>query len=201
MNNIFKKRVLSIRYIVKIGGFLLKRYSATTYAVLGLLTTHCRTGYDIKRMIDTSLSHFWKVSYGQIYPSLKLLVEDGLLERHPPTIDHKVERVEYQLTFAGQQALKEWLHEPIEKFSYEKNEVLLRLFLSDDGDTTTMIQQIEKYRSVQYERLETYKLLEHSWHMGTMTTQKKRALMTISFGKKIARTIIEWCDEAIIQLR
>ena len=105
------------------------------------------------------------------------------------------------MTFAGQQALKEWLHEPIEKFSYEKNEVLLRLFLSDDGDTTTMIQQIEKYRSVQYERLETYKLLEHSWHMGTMTTQKKRALMTISFGKKIARTIIEWCDEAIIQLR
>ncbi len=185
---------------MKIGGFLLKRYNATTYAILGLLTTHCRTGYDIKRMIDTSLSHFWRISYGQIYPSLKLLVEDGLLERHSPTIDHKVERVEYRLTFAGQQALKEWLHEPIEKFSYEKNEVLLRLFLSDDGDTATMIQQIEKYRSVQYERLETYKLLEHSWHMGTVTTQKKRALMTLSFGKKIARTIIEWCDEAIAQL-
>lgn len=185
---------------MKIGGFLLKRYNATTYAILGLLTTHCRTSYDIKRMIDTSLSHFWRISYGQIYPSLKRLVEEGLLERHDLTTYQKVERVEYRLTLAGEQALKQWLHEPVEKFSYEKNEVLLRLFLSDDGDTATMIQQIEKYRSVQYERLETYKLLEHSWHMGTVTTQKKRALMTLSFGKKIARTIIEWCDEAIAQL-
>lgn len=53
------------------------KHSDTTYAILGLLTTDCHTGYDIKQMMDTSLNHFWKISYGQIYPTLKKLVEDG----------------------------------------------------------------------------------------------------------------------------
>lgn len=196
-----EKRVLSIRYIMKIGGFVLKRYSATTYAILGLLTTHCRTGYDIKRMIDTSLSHFWKISYGQIYPSLKLLVEDGLIERHDQTGSTKVERVEYTLTNEGQELLKQWLQEPVEKFSNEKNEVLLRLFLSDEEQTTTTIQQIEKYRAVQYEKLETYELIEHSLRTGPVTTHRKRGLLTLQFGKKMSRAIVEWCDETITELR
>lgn len=180
---------------------MLKRYSATTYAILGLLTTHCRTGYDIKRMIDTSLSHFWKISYGQIYPSLKQLVEDGLIERHDQTGSNKVERVEYTLTNEGQEKLKQWLQEPVEKFSNEKNEVLLRLFLSDEQETATIIQQIEKYRAVQYEKLETYELIEHSLRTEPMTTNQKRGLLTIAFGKKMSHAIIEWCDETITQLR
>ena len=180
---------------------MLKRYSATTYAILGLLTTHCRTGYDIKRMIDTSLSHFWKISYGQIYPSLKLLVEDGLIERHDQTGSTKVERVEYTLTNEGQKLLKQWLQEPMEKFSNEKNEVLLRLFLSDEKQTTTTIQQIEKYRAVQYEKLETYELIEHSLRTEPVTIHRKRGLLTLDFGKKMSRAIVEWCDETIAQLR
>ncbi len=36
------------------------RENMTRYAVLGLLTTTCRTGYDMKQMIDRSLNHFGK---------------------------------------------------------------------------------------------------------------------------------------------
>lgn len=49
----------------------------TTYALLGLITAGYRTGYEMKRMIDQSLNHFWKISYGQIYPALRQLTEAG----------------------------------------------------------------------------------------------------------------------------
>ena len=55
-------------------------YNHTTYAILGILTTNCRSGYAIKQLIDRSLNHFWKISYGQIYPTLKRIVDDGLAE-------------------------------------------------------------------------------------------------------------------------
>lgn len=34
------------------------RENMTRYAVLGLLTTDCRTGYDMKQMIDRNLNRF-----------------------------------------------------------------------------------------------------------------------------------------------
>lgn len=38
----------------------MKKYNDTTYAILGILTTDCRSGYEIKQFIDNSLNHFGK---------------------------------------------------------------------------------------------------------------------------------------------
>ena len=51
--------------------------TAATWAVLGLIALKPRSGYDVKRIIDTSIRHFWAASYGQIYPELKRLEEVG----------------------------------------------------------------------------------------------------------------------------
>ena len=48
--------------------------TAATWAVLGLVALP-RSGYDIKRIVDRSIRHFWAASYGQIYPELKRLEE------------------------------------------------------------------------------------------------------------------------------
>ncbi|WP_143522374.1 PadR family transcriptional regulator, partial [Pseudomonas sp. 2822-17] len=58
----------------------MKKCNDTTYAILGILTTECKSGYAIKQLIDQSLYHFWKISYGQIYPTLKVIVQEGLAE-------------------------------------------------------------------------------------------------------------------------
>ena len=39
-----------------------------------------QTGYDIKQFVDKSTRHFWAASYGQIYPELRRLEEQGLIE-------------------------------------------------------------------------------------------------------------------------
>ena len=39
------------------------------------------SGYDIKKLVDVGLSHFWSENYGQIYPTLESLVQEGLATR------------------------------------------------------------------------------------------------------------------------
>src|SRR5258707_1269885 len=51
--------------------------NAVTWAMLGLIALRPRSGYDIKRIVDRSIRHFWAASYGQIYPELKRLGEAG----------------------------------------------------------------------------------------------------------------------------
>ena len=50
----------------------------TRFALLGLLSWKPMSGYDIKKIVDIGLSHFWNENYGQIYPSLDALVKEGL---------------------------------------------------------------------------------------------------------------------------
>ncbi len=108
----------------------MKKQSDTKYAILGLLTTGCRTGYSIKQLIDQSLNHFWKISYGQIYPALKQLVDDGLATVTDTTQDGKPDKKEYFLTPKGELELQTWLQLPIKEIPTEKNEVLLKIFFS-----------------------------------------------------------------------
>ena len=104
-------------------------YNDTTYAILGILTTECKSGYAIKQFIDQSLNHFWKISYGQLYPTLKLLVQEELAEVHKSTNPGKPDKNEYYLTSKGRDVLKCWLEQPIKQLPIERNEILLKLFL------------------------------------------------------------------------
>lgn len=83
------------------------KYTQTTYAILGLLTIGCHSGYAIKQMIDQSLNHFWKISYGQIYPTLKQLVADGLAAAQESSPDGTPAKKEYFITAKGRSVLME----------------------------------------------------------------------------------------------
>ena len=58
----------------------MSKSTAVTPVVLGLLASGPRSGYDIKTTVDRSTRFFWAASYGQIYPELRRLENDGLVE-------------------------------------------------------------------------------------------------------------------------
>ncbi len=53
----------------------------TRFVILGLLNEEPLSGYDMKKIIDIRMSFFWQESYGQIYPELAKLREEGLIEQ------------------------------------------------------------------------------------------------------------------------
>ena len=54
------------------------RENKTRFAVLAMLSLGPRSGYDIQQQIQRTLGHFWSESHGQIYPTLRKLLAEGL---------------------------------------------------------------------------------------------------------------------------
>ena len=167
----------------------------TQYAILGLLTTKCRTGYSIKQMIDTSLNHFWKISYGQIYPTLKLLVEKGYASVEPQVQEGKPDKKEYTITDEGLRVLREWIQQPVQQLPVEKNELLLKLFFSRNQDVQDTLNHLEAYREKLTNRHNTYLGIQEM--INTQLIEQADAplwLGTLDYGIRTTLAAIEWCD-------
>jgi PadR family transcriptional regulator AphA len=107
----------------------LMELSATAYVILGMLRTGPKSGYEIKGLVDHSTRFFWATSYGQIYPELRRLDEQGLIEgADAPRGGRK--RTVYTITRRGREQLRSWLREPPQTFEM-REEGLLKLFFSD----------------------------------------------------------------------
>jgi DNA-binding PadR family transcriptional regulator len=102
----------------------------TARVILGMLKLGVATGYDIKRVIDTSTRFFWTASYGQIYPELKRLRKARLV-RAEQSPRGKVKRTVYSLTPKGEAALHDWLTDNQDVLFEIRDESLLRLFFGD----------------------------------------------------------------------
>ena len=98
---------IAVRYILPIYEPL-PSLTPTGRVILGMIALGKQTGYDIKQFVDKSTRHFWAASYGQIYPELRRLEEQGLVRgRSEPTGGRA--RTVYELTDAGEAALADWL--------------------------------------------------------------------------------------------
>ena len=103
--------------------------TAVTPVVLGMLSLGPRSGYDIKTVVDRSTRFFWAASYGQIYPELRRLEEERLIEGEDAPSGGRSRRV-YKITKAGSDALREWLFGSTVTIEL-RDESLLRLFFAD----------------------------------------------------------------------
>jgi PadR family transcriptional regulator, regulatory protein AphA len=83
----------------------------TRYLILGLLSEGPKSGYDLAKVTRLRFRFFWSESYGQIYPELRRLSEEGLVVqegREPGTRGRKT----WTITSAGRTALGSWLEDP-----------------------------------------------------------------------------------------
>lgn len=168
----------------------------TQFAILGLLTTGCQTGYSIKQMIDRSLNHFWKISYGQIYPTLKLLVENGYASVQATTQEGKPDKKEYYITPEGEQTFKLWLQQPIQQLPTEKNELLLKLFFSRHQDLTTTLHHLETYYEKLISRHSTYQEIREMITACLLDQEDAPFwLITIDYGLRTSQAAIDWCKD------
>jgi len=179
----------------------MKKINQTRYAILGILTTGCRTGYQIKQMIDNSLNHFWKISYGQIYPTLKQLVEEGLATVEDSVQEGKPDKKEYFLTEKGEEELRRWLQFPLEDIPVNKNEVLLKLFFGRHQANHTTMEFLINYQEILQKRYETYEGIESTIRMHSLdSADDKYWLFTLNYGKWITAAEIGGCKDTIKKL-
>jgi PadR family transcriptional regulator AphA len=170
--------------------------STTPFALLGMLSIRPMSGYDIKKLIESSVSYFWTESYGQIYPILKKLVTEKLVTRTTQKQSGKPDRHVYALTAAGRRVLRDWLaRSPAPKV--ERNELLLKLFFGEEIPAATSQAHVADFRQRQNELLQRYRAIEHQ-----IRTEKKGNpnapfwLITVQYGQRSSEALLRWCDDA-----
>ena len=82
------------------------------FAILGFLSYHPSTGYDLKKMFDVSIRHFWPADQSQIYRTLARLTEQGYAEMEKVAQEDRPDRKVYHITQAGRVELSKWLAGP-----------------------------------------------------------------------------------------
>jgi|SRR5882757_2005773 len=105
------------------------------HALLGLLMERPQTGYDLRGRFEESLSRYaWHTSHSHIYPELRKMTEDGLIE----IVDEGARGSKtYGLTERGAGEFRHWMFTPI-KDSPVRNEQALRLFMLSALETDEM---------------------------------------------------------------
>ncbi|MEN6389184.1 MAG: PadR family transcriptional regulator [Syntrophomonas sp.] len=177
------------------------RVNKTRYALLGLLNLKPGSGYDIKKTCDHSISFFWSENYGQIYPVLKQLEEEGLVSKETEYTEGKPARNIYYITEQGQEELNDWLMQPVEPNPL-RMELLLKLLLSVDIPVSNTIEKLEIKRNEENRKLEYLVQVEESLRAGPQERKGLHLwLATISAGKHLAAASVDWCDETIAVLR
>jgi DNA-binding PadR family transcriptional regulator len=161
--------------------------TATGRVLLGMIARGCQTGYEIKQLVDKSTRHFWAASYGQIYPELRRLELDGLVRgRFEPSGARA--RTEYDLTEAGEEALREWLSSDDELVYELRDEGLLKLFFSDLAPDTR-IENLRAMRELYARKLDQLRKLEAKSE--AMATGPR---LSLELGLGMNEWLIEWCQ-------
>ena len=102
------------------------------YAILGLLNQQSRSGYDLSTELGGALKEFWSANHSQIYPELKRLTEEGLVEYKVEITGTVLERKVYSLTEAGKADFLAWLQQEEEMVATPKDVFRLRMFFSNE---------------------------------------------------------------------
>ncbi len=97
------------------------------HALLGFLNYGPHTGYELKKVFDISVAHFWNAELSQIYPSLKVLESEGLVEMNVEVQSDRPNRKVYSITDDGRRELIEWLSTPAES-DQVREPLLVKLF-------------------------------------------------------------------------
>lgn len=119
------------------------------YAILGLINRSPVTGYDITKHFNDSISKFWDAKHSQIYPELRRLLEEGLVEYKVTIQGERMEKKLYSITDEGHEELLRWLRSDDALPPVPKDSFRLRLYF---GDNLTS-EELESAINLQYRKV------------------------------------------------
>jgi DNA-binding PadR family transcriptional regulator len=155
------------------------------------------SGYDIKRFCDKTISHFWNENFGHIYPVLKQLEKEELIEAiHAMDQDRK--KV-YQVTDKGRSAFYNWLVQEVE-VTPPRSELLLKLSFGSYMPKDKVIEMLQGLKERYHKNVVLYKELEASYVTNEAARLDKAYpywLSSLRYGIVTAEATLQWCEDTI----
>jgi PadR family transcriptional regulator AphA len=169
------------------------------HAILGFLQYRPRTGYDLKRMFDASVQHFWPAQQSHIYQALTKLGEQGYASvEHVPQVDRPGRKV-YSITERGREELRQWLKEPRPERPV-RAPFLIQLFFAGHLADDEILEVLEGKANELRKMLALYS--EGSVSQPTFSKDLPEReqffwYLTLDFGIGSMRFALEWIEDLI----
>ena len=199
--DLFIKAIVMKNYFYEEQKEIMSRVNKTQYAILSLLSKKDMSGYDIKQMASKVAPFHWSESNAQIYPILKALEKERLVESHMDQKSGNRNRRTYAITVKGLDSLKAWLEEPTEPSPY-REELLLKLTAGEHASIPLFIKQLETFRDHILDRQKSLAAIQnnidivHSEGLRKMYLQITYDYTVLTLAAKLA-----WCEKSLNTLR
>ena len=166
--------------------------------ILGLLDIAPMSGYDVKRYVDTVVTHFWTADKSQVYRTLAGLVADGLARIETVRGTSAPDRLVHHITESGRTALHEWLVSDLDR-QPERDPFLARAFFAGGLDDDELGELLARRRAAADQLVAALGAMRENTPAPRDKAERLR-LATLDNGLRHARTELEWLDDVTREL-
>lgn len=174
------------------------------YAILGFLNYHPYTGYDLKKIFDDSVRHFWPADQSQIYRTLSRLTEQGFVEMEKIAQEDHPDRKVYHITPAGQAELLNWLA-GTPPLSEPRSAHLIQVFFAGQLSDEEILAKFEGFAASMRATLARYDQVPAQIGPYQQEINSPREqffwMLTLENGIRNVRSNLEWAESIIDRIK
>jgi len=169
------------------------------HAILGFLSYGPKTGYELKKLFNQSVRHFWPVQQSQLYRTLLRLADEGFATREVVAQERRPNRKLYHITEEGRAEFSRWMSEPATEVP-SRSPFLIQLFfagrMEKDEARCLLHQKADEVR-------ELLQMYEHGSKRSPREAEEIDAndqfywFLTLDYGIEALRFSLRWLEEAI----
>ena len=163
------------------------------FVILGLIQNHPHTGYQIRKVFETTALGSQSKSPGTIYPALKRLQNLELVEIVQEAENRKTK---YQITKKGIESLKNWLIKPlnIQNVEGKRDELFLRFaFMGPLVEKSQIILFLKSYHDLLIKYIDKRQITIAKDEFNMLLT----ARLAFEYGTDCQKSALKWCKNAI----
>ncbi|MBN2146850.1 MAG: PadR family transcriptional regulator [Anaerolineales bacterium] len=174
------------------------------HAILGFLSYMPFSGYDLKKLFDTSVQHFWPADQSQIYRTLARLTEQGFVEMEKIEQTTRPDRKVYHITEAGHQELIRWLSLP-PPMDAPRSAPLVQVFFLGQLSDENILTKFEGFAAIMRAILNQYDQIPEQIERYKAEINSPREhffwMLTLDNGLRNMRANLEWAENVITQIK
>jgi PadR family transcriptional regulator AphA len=173
------------------------------HAILGFLQYRPLTGYDLKKVFDISVRHFWPADQSQIYKTLARLEKKSWARREVLAQESRPPRKLFHITEEGRRELARWLASPVtgeEGRSASLIQVFFAGNLTDSQALKLFEDEAERFRSLLAHYGQVPEQVVSFRGLATSPRDTFFWMLTLECGRHMARAHLEWLESVIRRL-
>ncbi len=123
------------------------------YALLGVLMTGPKHGYEMHSYFSSNMDQFWRLSMSQIYALLKRMEKNGLVISKGEWQNNRPAKKIFSITQTGKEGFLNWIYSPVNHVRNLRIEFMAKLFFMKELNLTSAPAMIDKQIDILQEKL------------------------------------------------